>query len=55
MMRTLSTEGRNTGEIILFIHKLCDHLDACFPEDDSKEWSSDISFEFGLTDCYKEI
>ena len=58
VMRTSSAGGRNTGEITLFIRKLCDHLDARFPEDELKEWSafdiealsSDISFEYGSTD-----
>lgn len=58
VMRTSSTDVRNTGEIALFICKLCDHLDACFPEDELKEWaafdiealSSDISFEYGSAD-----
>ncbi|KAJ8364881.1 hypothetical protein SKAU_G00137120 [Synaphobranchus kaupii] len=58
VMRTSSADGRNTGEITLFIRKLCDHLDARFPEDELKEWSafdiealsSDISFEYGSTD-----
>lgn len=58
VLRTSSTDGRNTGEIALFICKLCDHLDACFPEGELKEWSafniealsSDISFEYGSAD-----
>ena len=58
VMRTSSAGGRNTGEINLFIRKLCDHLDARFPEDELKEWSafdiealsSDISFEYRSTD-----
>ncbi|KAI7790540.1 putative zinc finger protein 862-like [Triplophysa rosa] len=58
VMRTSSADARNTGEITLFIRKLCDHLDARFPEDELKEWSafdiealsSDISFEYGSTD-----
>jgi len=58
VMRTSSAGGRNTGEITLFIRKLCDHLDAHFPEDELKEWSafdiealsSDISFEYRSTD-----
>lgn len=58
VMSTSSGDGRNTGEITLFIRKLCDHLDARFPEGELKEWyafdiealSSDISFEYGSTD-----
>ena len=58
VMRTSSADGIKTGEITLFIRKLCDHLDARFPEDELKEWSafniealsSDISFEYGSTD-----
>ncbi|XP_035487733.2 uncharacterized protein LOC118309564 [Scophthalmus maximus] len=58
VMRTSSADTRNIGEITFFIRKLCDHLDARFPEDELKEWSafdiealsSDISFEYGSTD-----
>ena len=58
VMRTSSADARNTAEITLLIRKLCDHLDARFPEDELKEWSaldiealsSDISFEYGSTD-----
>ena len=58
VMRTSSADARNTAEITLFIRKLCDPLDARFPEDELKEWSaldiealsSDISFEYGSTD-----
>ena len=58
VMSTSSADGINTCEITLFIRKLCDHLDARFPEDEFKEWSafdinalsSDISFEYGSTD-----
>ena len=58
VMRTSSADARNTAEITLFIRKLCDLLDARFPEDELKEWSaldiealsSDISFEYGSTD-----
>ena len=57
-MGTSSADGRNTGEITLFISKLCDHMDARFPEDELKEWSafdiealsSDISFDYGSAD-----
>ncbi|XP_078787812.1 zinc finger protein 862-like [Oryzias latipes] len=57
-MNALSADGRNTGEILRFICKLCGHLDARFPEDELKEWSaldiealsSDISFEYGAAD-----
>ena len=37
-MRASSAEDRNIGEITCFIGKLCDHLDARFPEDELKEW-----------------
>lgn len=37
-MRASSADGRNTGEITHFIRKLCDHLDARFPEDELKEF-----------------
>lgn len=30
----------NTAEIILFVHKVCDHLDGRFPEGELKEWSA---------------
>lgn len=30
----------NTVDIILFVRKVCDHLDARFPEDELKEWSA---------------
>lgn len=57
-MGTSSADGRNTGEITLFISKLYDHMDARFPEDELKEWSafdiealsSDISFDYGSAD-----
>ncbi|CAL9699785.1 unnamed protein product [Knipowitschia caucasica] len=57
-MATSTAYDRNTGEIILFISKLCDHMDACFPEGELKEWSafdiealsSDISFHYGSAD-----
>ncbi|KAL0161425.1 hypothetical protein M9458_045150, partial [Cirrhinus mrigala] len=57
-MRASSADNKNTGEITRFIRKLCDHLDARFPEDELKEWSafdiealsSDISFEYGAAD-----
>ncbi|XP_049575131.1 zinc finger protein 862-like [Syngnathus scovelli] len=52
-MGTSSADGRNTDEITLFISKLCNHMDARFPEDELKVWSafdiealsSDISFD----------
>nr|XP_055048997.1 protein FAM200C-like [Misgurnus anguillicaudatus] len=48
----------NTAEIILFVRKVCDHLDARFPEGELKEWSafsletldSAIDFDHGRTD-----
>ncbi|CAL9692022.1 unnamed protein product [Knipowitschia caucasica] len=57
-MATSTAYDRNTGEIILFISKLCDHMDARFPEGELKEWSafdiealsSDISFDYGSAD-----
>ena len=57
-MRALTADGANTNHIILFIHKLWDHLDTRFPEDELNEWSafdiealgSDIGFEYGSTD-----
>jgi len=57
-MGTSSADGKDTGEITLFISKLCDHMDARFPEDELKEWSafdiealsSDISFDCGSAD-----
>lgn len=53
-----SADCLNTGQIALFITKLCDHMDASFPEDELKEWSafdiealsSNISFDFGSAD-----
>ncbi|CAL9687294.1 unnamed protein product [Knipowitschia caucasica] len=57
-MATSTAYDRNTGEITLFISKLCDHMDARFPEGELKEWSafdiealsSDISFDYGSAD-----
>lgn len=57
-MGTSSADCRNTGEITLFISKLCDHMNARFPEDELKKWSafdiealsSNISFDYGLAD-----
>lgn len=54
----MGTSSANTGKITLFISKLCDHMDARFPVDKLKEWSSfdiealssDISFDYGLAD-----
>lgn len=47
-MGTSSADGRNTGEIILFISKLCDHMDgSAF---DIEALSSDISFDYGSAD-----
>ncbi len=49
-------ETINTADIILFVHEVCDHIDARFPEGELKEWSafsletldSTLDFDHGI-------
>ncbi|TRY56742.1 hypothetical protein DNTS_027367 [Danionella cerebrum] len=53
----------NTADIILFVSKVCDHLDARFPEGELKEWSafsletldSTLNFDHGTNDVSRLI
>uniref|UniRef100_A0A8C1MMI3 HAT C-terminal dimerisation domain-containing protein n=1 Tax=Cyprinus carpio TaxID=7962 RepID=A0A8C1MMI3_CYPCA len=35
-----SESAVNTRDILLFVHKVCEHLDARFPENELKEWAA---------------